>query len=121
MIKDDGISLTLVRDEPDPYVNRLLACARHGRNERLIDRMLISSVIETRGGERFRILAETIEDEPMREFYERLWKCEAKHSHLFVHVLLQEFDESIVYPRLQELMRIEAEILPTLELRPAVH
>jgi len=113
--------LTLARDEPDPYVNRLLACARHGRNERLIDRMLISSVIETRGGERFRILAETIEDEPMREFYERLWKCEAKHSHLFVHVLLQEFDESIVYPRLQELMRIEAEILPTLELRPAVH
>ena len=113
--------LLLAKDEPDPYVNRLLACARHGRDERLIDRRLISSIIETRGAERFRILAETIQDEGLREFYERLWKCEVKHSHQFAHILLQEFDENIVYPRLHELMQLEAEIVPTLELRPALH
>ena len=113
--------LTLQRDEPDPYIQRLLGHARHGRDERLIDRMLISSVIETRGAERFRILTETIDDEPMRDFYARLWKSETKHAHQFAHLLLQEFDEGRVYPRLAELMAIEAEIVPTLELRPALH
>ena len=82
---------------------------------------LISSVVETRGAERFRILAETIQDEPLREFYERLWKNEQKHAHQFTHILLKEFDADLIYPRLQELMAIEAEIVPTLELRPALH
>ncbi|MFQ5633845.1 MAG: tRNA-(ms[2]io[6]A)-hydroxylase [Gammaproteobacteria bacterium] len=113
--------LTLSRDRPDPYIQRLLAHARHGRDERLIDRMLISSVIETRGAERFRILAETIDDEPMRAFYRQLWKSETKHAHQFAHLLLREFDADVVYPRLAELMAIEAEIVPTLELRPALH
>lgn len=113
--------LALHRDAPDPYIQQLLSHARHGRDERLIDRMLISSVIETRGAERFRILADTLEDEPMRDFYERLWKAETKHAHQFAHLLLQEFDAATVYPRLEELLRIEAEIIPTLELRPALH
>lgn len=113
--------LALRRDEPDPYVQRLLAHARHGRDERLIDRMLISSVVETRGAERFRILAETIDDAAMRAFYGRLWKSETKHAHQFAQLLLREFEEGVVYPRLEELMAIEAEILPTLELRAALH
>ena len=54
--------LRLGKDQPDPYVNQLLAAARHGRDERYIDRMLISSVIEKRGAERFRIIAENVED-----------------------------------------------------------
>ncbi|MBT8441415.1 MAG: tRNA-(ms[2]io[6]A)-hydroxylase [Gammaproteobacteria bacterium] len=119
LIEQRGLALR--RDEPDPYIQKLLAVARHGRDERLIDRMLISSVIETRGAERFQILAETIEDEPMRDFYARLWKAEKKHAHQFAHILLKEFAEDQVYPRLQELMKIEAEIIPTLKLRPALH
>ena len=113
--------LALQRDEPDPYIQGLLAHARHGRDERLIDRMLISSVIETRGAERFRILAETLDDDSMRAFYERLWKAETKHAHQFAEILLREFSEDVVYPRLRELMEIEAAIVPELELRPALH
>jgi len=113
--------LALQRDDPDPYIQALIGNARHGRDERLIDRMLISSVIETRGAERFRILGETLADEALRKFYERLWKSETKHAHQFAHLLLREFDEELVYPRLEELMAIEAEIIPTLQLRPALH
>ena len=113
--------LALRRDDPDPYVQQLLAVARHGRDSRLIDRMLISSVIEARGAERFRILAETIKDPALQDFYERLWKSEAKHAHQFAHLLLKEFDENLVYPRLEELVAIEADILPTLKVRPAMH
>ncbi|MDX1432486.1 MAG: tRNA isopentenyl-2-thiomethyl-A-37 hydroxylase MiaE, partial [Gammaproteobacteria bacterium] len=31
--------LPLVSDVPDPYVNQLLACMRHGREQRFLDRM----------------------------------------------------------------------------------
>ena len=113
--------LTLIKDEPDPYVKRLLDAARHGRDERLIDRMLIASIIECRGAERFGILAKELEDETMRSFYERLWKAELKHSHLFVHLLLKEFAADTVYPRLQELLELEAQIVTELEYRPALH
>lgn len=113
--------LTLARDESDPYVNKLLANARHGRDERFIDRMLISSVVECRGAERFGILANALAPGKLRDFYQRLWKAETKHGHLFVHLLLQEYPEDIIYPRLEELMRCEAQIIRKLEPRPALH
>jgi tRNA-(ms[2]io[6]A)-hydroxylase len=113
--------LRLARDEPDEYVNRLLAAARHGYDKRFLDRMLIYSVVECRGAERFGILADTLEEGPMKSFYERLRKSETKHGHLFVHLLLKQFPEESVYPRLSELMEIEAKIIDDLELRPAMH
>jgi len=113
--------LTLQKDAPDPYVKRLLGAARHGRDERLIDRMLIASVIECRGAERFGLLARELEDETMRALYARLWKAELKHGHLFVHLLLKEFDERLVYSRLRELLEFEATIVADLEIRPALH
>lgn len=113
--------LNLARDKPDPYIQALLSHARHGRDERLIDRMLISSVVETRGAERFHLLAEALEDPSLSAFYGKLWKCETKHANQFARLLLKEFDADVIYPRLEQLMEIEAEILPTLELRPALH
>lgn len=113
--------LMLARDEPDPYVNELLATARHGRDERFIDRMLISSVVECRGAERFGILANALQPGELKQFYYRLWKAETKHGHLFVHLLLQEYSEDVIYPRLEELMRLEARIIRGLALRPALH
>ncbi len=113
--------LTLQKDEPDRYVKQLLDAARHGRDERLIDRMLIASVIECRGAERFGLLARELSDETMREFYARLWKAELKHGHLFVHLLLKEFDEQMVYPRLHELLELEAKIVSELDFRAALH
>lgn len=113
--------LSLAKDEPDPYVNHLLKLARHGREDRFIDRMLISSIVECRGAERFEILAKALQNGPLRSFYERLWKSETKHGHQFVHLILQECDEDIVFARLEELMKLEAEIVKNLELRPALH
>ena len=117
----DQRGLTLKKDAPDPYVQQLLSAARHGRDERLIDRMLIASVIECRGAERFGILAESLEDEAMSAFYHRLWKSELKHGHLFVHLLLKEFEQDTIYPRLEELLKLEADIVSTLAFRPALH
>lgn len=113
--------LSLAKDEPDPYVNQLLGVARHGREERFIDRMLISSVVECRGAERFGILARTLEEGPLKTFYERLAKSETKHGHQFVRLVLKECDENVVFARLEEFMTLEAAIVENLALRPALH
>ena len=75
-----------------PYVNRLLELQRHGRDERFLDRMLLSSIIECRGAERFGIIAQALEDPPMAQFYSDLYKAETKHGHLFVDMVLKYFD-----------------------------
>jgi tRNA-(ms[2]io[6]A)-hydroxylase len=113
--------LILQKDEPDPYIKQLINAARHGRDEHFIDRMLIASVIECRGAERFGILARELADEALREFYDRLHKAELKHGHQFAQLLLTEYSEETVYTRLDELMQIETEIIGQLELRPALH
>ena len=108
-------------DSPDPYVNELIALARHGRDERFIDRMLISSLVETRGAERFGLIADALEDSELKYFYSKLHNSEVKHGHQFVHLLLKEVDEDAVYPRLHELAELEAGIVAALAIRPALH
>jgi tRNA-(ms[2]io[6]A)-hydroxylase len=113
--------LLLQKDVPDPYVNQLLTAARHGRDERFIDRLLIASVIERRGAERFRIVAENVADPDLAEFYDRLWKSEVKHAHVFTLLLRSEYDETTIDARHQELLKLEAEVVGGLELRAALH
>jgi tRNA-(ms[2]io[6]A)-hydroxylase len=113
--------LLLGKDTPDPYVNQLLAAARHGRDERYIDRMLIASAIERRGAERFRIVAENISDPELAAFYDKLWKSEVKHAHVFILMMHREYADDIIDQRYQEILSLEADILATLELRPALH
>lgn len=105
----------------DPYVDKLLKLCRSTREERFLDRLLIASVVETRGAERFRLVSEALEDQELSRFYRQLWASEAKHGHIFVKFALAYFPEDVVYPRLQELIECEAEILDQLEIRPALH
>jgi tRNA-(ms[2]io[6]A)-hydroxylase len=105
----------------DPYLAALLPHCRTGREERFLDRLLIASVAETRGAERFRLIAENIQELNLAKFYKSLWTSEAKHGHLFVKMALCYFKDSEVYPRLEELMALEGSIINTLELRPALH
>jgi tRNA-(ms[2]io[6]A)-hydroxylase len=117
----DQRGLMLGKDSPDPYVNQMLADARHGRDERFIDRLLICAVIEKRGAERFRIIAENVADPELAGFYAKLWKSEMKHAQVFVLMLNKEFDPAVIAARLQELLVLEAGVLAGLELRPALH
>jgi tRNA-(ms[2]io[6]A)-hydroxylase len=117
----DKRGLRFSKDAPDPYINQLLAAARHGRDERYIDRMLISSIVESRGAERFRIVAENIDDPELAEFYDRLWKSEVKHAHVFKLLLKKEYPVELIDNRYQELLQLEAEVVAGLELRPALH
>lgn len=105
----------------DRYVKELIKCCRHTREERFIDRMCVASVLETRGAERFKMVADNVQDKELHSFYKRLWISEAKHGHIFVKMLLNYFKEEDIYPRLEYLTEQEAEILAKLPIRPALH
>ena len=105
----------------DPYVSELIKRCHSGRLERFLDRLLIASVVETRGAERFRLVSEAQTDKEMHRFYKILWASEAKHGHVFVKMALNYFDEKQVYDRLEEIMIAEGEVVKNLTIRPALH
>ncbi|MEM6965294.1 MAG: tRNA-(ms[2]io[6]A)-hydroxylase [Bacteroidota bacterium] len=105
----------------DPYLKKLLRLCHSGRKERFLDRLLIASVVETRGAERFRLVAEAQNEKVMHRFYRTLWASEAKHGHVFVKMALNYFDEKMVYDRLEWWIQKEGEIIESLEIRSALH
>lgn len=105
----------------DTYVSRLIKQCHSGRNERFMDRLLIASALETRGAERFKLVADALTEEAVKKFYKMLWISEAKHGHIFVKMALYYFPEKTVYDRLDWWMDREAEVLDSLEIRPALH
>lgn len=106
---------------PDVYVNQLLALLRPSSMERFMDRLLLGSVIECRGAERFKLVWEALPEGELKRFYHRLWASEAKHGNIFVKMALNYFDEAATYKRLNELMQAEASILQSLPLKAALH
>ena len=83
--------------------------------------MLISSLIETRGAERFRILVEALDDPVLQRFYRTLWACEAKHGNVFVKLLLVDEPEAEIYARLRELIAAEGRIITSIPWRASLH
>ena len=105
----------------DHYVQQLVDHCRSGREERFLDRLLLASIVECRGAERFRLVYERLEDQDLKSFYHRLWASEAKHGNIFVNMALNYFERNNVYNRLEELNRVEARVLRSLPVRPALH
>ncbi|MEQ8552600.1 MAG: tRNA-(ms[2]io[6]A)-hydroxylase [Cyclobacteriaceae bacterium] len=105
----------------DIYVSELLKKCRDGREERFMDRLLLASLVETRGAERFRMVYEALDDPDLKKFYHELWASEAKHGEVFVKMALNYFDEEAVYKRLAEMTADEAIVLNSLPLKPALH
>lgn len=120
LMESRGVQLPEKMGE-DPYVKRLLKYCHSGRKERFLDRLLLASVLETRGAERFRKVADALEDPEMKKFYKMLWTSEAKHGHIFVKMALNYFDEDTVYKRLAYWIECEDEVISSLEIRPALH
>lgn len=105
----------------DPYLKALLKNCHSGRLERFMDRLLIASIVETRGAERFKMVAEALDEGDLKTFYKMLWISEAKHGHIFVKMALHYFPEKEVYDRLAWWVDIESDIIDQLEIRPALH
>ena len=105
----------------DMYIQQLIKTCRDGREERFMDKLLLASLVETRGAERFKLVYEALEDEELKGFYHRLWASEARHGEVFVRMALNYFEEEPVYKRLEEMKSREGEILEHRDIRPALH
>ena len=82
LMEKRGIPLPKSMGE-DPYVKALIKKCHSGREERFMDRLLIASIVETRGAERFKMVADHLEEPELKKFYKMLWTSEAKHGHIF--------------------------------------
>lgn len=121
LIEKRGGQLNHVIEE-DPYIKQMLQFCRSGIEQRFLDRLLLASLFETRGAERFKLIWEQLEDgSDEKKFFHNLWAVEAKHAHIFVQMALNYFSEKEVYNRLDEFATEEARIVQALPLRPALH
>ncbi|MEZ4704063.1 MAG: tRNA isopentenyl-2-thiomethyl-A-37 hydroxylase MiaE [Bdellovibrionota bacterium] len=98
----------LLPDEKDVYVRILLSQVRTLPQERFLDRLLVCSLIEVRGIERFEILSKEFSREPWRAFYRRLHKSEKSHGWAFYHEATKIFPQSMVDDRMDQLLDAEA-------------
>jgi len=105
----------------DLYIKGLMKLCHSGIQERFLDRLLIASVVETRGAERFKLVADSLEEEKLKKFYKMLWISEAKHGNVYVKMALNYFPEEKVYDRLRWWVEKESEVLHACPIRAALH
>lgn len=114
-------NITMGGIDKDPYVAELLPlCRRHGL-ESLIDRLLVASLIEARSAERFRLLADHLPDADLRALYQDLFVTESRHHTQFVNLAQRYASREEIKARLEELSKLEAEIVARLPILPRMH
>lgn len=103
----------------DHYVVELFKLERKGNKieRQLMDKLLISAMIEARSCERFKLLSEQIKDEDLKKFYHELMISEAGHYVTFVDLAKEYMPEEEVKERLQEMLQEEATIIQNLDIR----
>lgn len=110
---------TLGPNRKDEYVERIQKLLKKGgsREEQLVEKLLMSALIEARSCERFRLLSKEIKDEGLSNFYHELMISEAGHYKNFLALAKEYMDPDKVMQRWREILAGEAEIVKTLEVR----
>jgi tRNA-(ms[2]io[6]A)-hydroxylase len=113
-----GVKLGSIRR--DEYVLELSKHERKGgkRERQLMDKLLINALIEARSAERFKLLWKNIPDEELQKFYYELMVSEAGHYKNFLQLAKEYMPEEVVEARWQELLKVEADIIHSLGVRP---
>jgi tRNA-(ms[2]io[6]A)-hydroxylase len=109
------------RQRPSPYAGRLLRAARSFEPARLVDELLCSALIEARSCERFRILADSLPERALAEFYQGLLAAEARHHRVYVDLAAQIMPRPEVRARLRELAAHEAQVISEMPMLPRLH
>ncbi len=120
IMRSRGVSLLSSMPE-DPYIKSLLALMKTPVMQRFLDRLLIGSLVEMRGAERFRLIEENLIDPELKRFYKMLWVSEAKHGNIYVKMALNYFPSEEVYARLAWWVEQEGNIIQGLPIRAALH
>jgi tRNA-(ms[2]io[6]A)-hydroxylase len=103
----------LTKSHANPYASALHKLVRKGLGPgELVDRLMISSLIEARSCERFKLLAEACEeDRELKKLYQGLWASEHGHYRTFIQLAEEIQPADAVAERWEEMLDAEARII----------
>ncbi len=120
IIRERGHTLNGVFKK-DPYMKGILPILRSDSDLLFMDRLIVASIAELRGSERFRLLSEVAEDPKIAKFYKNLYEQEYEHVDSFIKMAKIYFPETEVNERVEEILIKEAEVTESLPWRFAIH
>lgn len=112
----------LERIHKNPYANALRLLVRKGGTGEVLDRLLVSALIEVRSCERFAVLASAARhDGELATFYRALHSSELGHYKVFLRLARKVAGKPAADARWQEMLANEARILALQEPGPRIH
>lgn len=111
----------LDRVHKNPYANELRLLVRKGGAAEVLDRLLVSALIEVRSCERFAVLAAASSDAELAKFYAALFSSEMGHYKVFLRLARKVAGRDKTDARWQEMLAAEAAILARQDPGPRIH
>ena len=113
----------LGRERRDDYVWELNKFIRkgHAKHITLIDRLLFAALVEARSCERFKVLADNINDAELSSFYRELMISEANHYTTFIGFARKYAEGENIDNRWQEFLAYEAEVIVRYGKKETIH
>jgi tRNA 2-(methylsulfanyl)-N6-isopentenyladenosine37 hydroxylase len=112
----------LTKQHTNPYARQLRDLVRQGTGPaELVDRLLVSSLIEARSCERFKLLAEECTDAELAKLYRGLWASEHGHYRSFLQLAEQIQEPDVVSKRWDQMLDDEARIIARQPPGPRMH
>jgi tRNA-(ms[2]io[6]A)-hydroxylase len=105
----------LTKQHSNAYASALRALVRQGAGkDELVDRLMVSALIEARSCERFKLLGEACDnDAELRKLYRGLWASEHGHYRTFIQLAEEIEPARKVTQRWDEMLDAEARIIET--------
>ena len=121
IIKKRGFKLG--RERKDSYVNELYKFMNKGgtRLESMVDRLLITAMIEARSCERFKLLSKEIGDPELSKFYYDLMVSEAGHYTTFITFARKYGKDINVDKRWKALVEFEGNLIKSYGTHESIH
>jgi len=113
--------LQQVPDKTNIYIGSFMKAMRKDPTHYLLDRLLMFSIVEKRGAERFGLVGEALKEPKIKDFYQRLAAAEYRHYELFISLAHKYYPQDAVMDRLNELLQVEADIVKSCPFKAAVH
>src|SRR5580692_1949453 len=105
------------------YASALRELVRKGPPAEILDRLLVSALIEARSCERFAVLAAASADTDVElaSFYQALHTSEFGHYKVFLKLAEKIAEKEVVEARWQQMLADEAQILARQSAGPGIH
>lgn len=114
--------LSFFKFHENSYAQGLREYERKGEDPKdLIDRLIVSALIEARSCERFYLLGEETQDQELKKLYRGLWSSEHGHYKMFLSLAKKVTNEKEVTVRWEEYLEYEATVISSQSPGSRIH